>query len=96
MNKGQLIEALAEESGLARPDATRAVDALFGESGVIARALRAGDKVQVTGFGTFQARERKARTGRNPQTGEAIAIPGASVPAFKPGQQLKDALNTKR
>jgi DNA-binding protein HU-beta len=92
MNKGQLIEALAEASGLGRPDATRAVDALFGEGGVIVHALRGGDKVQITGFGTFQTRDRAARTGRNPQTGEPIAIPGAKVPAFKAGQQLKDAL----
>jgi len=93
VNKGQLIDALAEQANLAKPEAARAVDALFGPDGIIAQELRNGQKVQGTGFGTFLARARAARQGRDPRTGNAIAIPAASVPAFKPGQQLRDSLN---
>ncbi|HEX9692888.1 MAG TPA: HU family DNA-binding protein [Gemmatimonadales bacterium] len=93
MNKTDLIESLAAEANLSKAEAGRAIDALFGTSGVIANALKGGDRVQITGFGTFQARKRAARTGRNPKTGEAINIAAAVAPAFKPGQGLKDALN---
>jgi DNA-binding protein HU-beta len=93
MNKGQLIDELARVAELAKPDATRAVEALFGPDGIIARELRGGEKVQVTGFGTFLARRRAARQGRDPRTGETISIAAAAIPAFKPGQQLRDALN---
>ena len=93
MNKTELIEALASQAGLSKADAGRAVEALFGDDGLIAGTLRKGDRVQITGFGTFVARKRAARTGRDPRTGAEINISAANVPAFKPGQALKDALN---
>jgi len=96
VNKAELIDALAAQAGLQKTDATRAVEALFNPDGVIARELRAGRKVQVTGFGTFQVRQRAARTGRNPQTGATITIAAAVQPAFKPGQGLRDVLNPPR
>ncbi|OQP02933.1 DNA-binding protein [Geobacillus sp. 44B] len=89
MNKTELINAVAETSGLSKKDATKAVDAVF-ES--ITEALRKGDKVQLIGFGNFEVRERAARKGRNPQTGEEMEIPASKVPAFKPGKALKDAV----
>jgi DNA-binding protein HU-beta len=92
VNKSELIDALADHAGLPKPEAGRAIDALFGPRGVIARALRGGQKVQITGFGTFQVRARAARTGRDPRTGAPVAIPAASIPAFKPGQQLREAM----
>ena len=93
MNKVELIEALASRANLSKADAGRAVDALFNGDGVIAGELRGGSRVQITGFGTFQVRDRAARTGRDPRTGQPIAIKEAKVPAFKAGQVLKDALN---
>ncbi len=93
MNKSELIEALAEGAGLSKADAGRAIDELFGSDGIIAKQLRKDDKVQITGFGTFLARKRSARMGRDPRTGDAIQIEAATLPAFRPGQALKDALN---
>jgi DNA-binding protein HU-beta len=93
VNKTELIEALASQAGLSKADAGRAVEALFGDDGLIAGTLRKGDRVQITGFGTFVARKRAARTGRDPRSGAEIKISAANVPAFKPGQALKDALN---
>ena len=93
VNKTELIEALASQAGLSKADAGRAVEALFGDDGLIAGTLRKGDRVQITGFGTFVARKRAARTGRDPRTGGTIQISAANVPAFKAGQALKDALN---
>lgn len=93
VNKAELIEMVAARADLKKAEATRAIEALFDGDGVIVDALRKGGKVQVTGFGTFQARNRPARTGRNPQTGAAIEIKAATVPTFKPGQVFKDALN---
>jgi DNA-binding protein HU-beta len=69
------------------------VEALFGEDGLIAKELRSGSKVQITGFGSFVARKRAARAGRDPRTGNTIQIAAATVPAFKAGQGLKDAVN---
>ncbi|KOO44089.1 HU family DNA-binding protein [Priestia koreensis] len=89
MNKTDLINAVSEASELSKKDATKAVDAVF-ES--ILDALKDGDKVQLIGFGNFEVRERAARKGRNPQTGEEIEIPASKVPAFKPGKALKDAV----
>ena len=93
MNKLELIEALASRINLSKADAGRAVDALFNADGVIAGELRGGSRVQITGFGSFQVRDRAARTGRDPRTGNPISIKAAKVPAFKAGQGLKDALN---
>lgn len=88
-NKAQLIETVAEKTGLTKKDATVAVDAVFGS---IQDFLTEGEKVQLIGFGNFEVRERAARKGRNPQTGDEIEIPASKVPAFKPGKALKDAV----
>ncbi|HSW34271.1 MAG TPA: HU family DNA-binding protein [Steroidobacteraceae bacterium] len=90
MNKNELIEAVAERTGLAKSDAARAVEAVLG---TVTEALQRGDTVALSGFGSFLSKVRAARTGRNPRTGESIAIPASRVPAFKAGKGLKDALN---
>ncbi len=90
MNKSELIEAVAESADLSKAAAARAVDAMVDS---VTDALREGDQVTLVGFGTFTVRERAARTGRNPRTGEAINIPASKVPGFKPGKALKDAIN---
>ncbi|MFV2006632.1 MAG: HU family DNA-binding protein [Longimicrobiales bacterium] len=92
MNKSELVDALATSSGLTKADSARAIDALFGSSGVIARALRREERVQITGFGTFEAKHRKARTGRNPRTGATIMIPASKSPGFRAGKGFKDAI----
>ena len=89
MNKTELINAVAEKTELSKKDATNAVDAVFE---VITGSLQDNEKVQLIGFGNFEVRERAARKGRNPQTGEEIEIPASNVPAFKPGKALKDAV----
>ncbi|USG63522.1 HU family DNA-binding protein [Brevibacillus ruminantium] len=89
MNKTELIAKVAETTELTKKDATKAVDAVLD---AIADALKQGDKVQLIGFGNFEVRERAARKGRNPQTGEEIEIASSKVPAFKPGKQLKDSI----
>ncbi|WP_400163796.1 HU family DNA-binding protein [Brevibacillus sp. TJ4] len=89
MNKTELIAKVAETTELTKKDATKAVDAVLD---AIAEALKSGDKVQLIGFGNFEVRERAARKGRNPQTGEEIDIASSKVPAFKPGKQLKDSI----
>lgn len=89
MNKSELISAVAEKSSLTKSEAGRAVDATIE---VIGEALKAGDAVTLLGFGTFAVKERKERSGRNPQTGETIQIKASSVPSFKAGKGLKDAL----
>jgi DNA-binding protein HU-beta len=90
LNKSELIASIAEKSGLTKKDSEKALNA-FIES--VEEALVKGDKVQLVGFGTFEVRERSARKGRNPQTGDEIDIPAASVPAFKAGKALKDKVN---
>ncbi|MBL8225860.1 MAG: HU family DNA-binding protein [Chromatiales bacterium] len=90
MNKGELIDVVAGEAGLSKADATRAVEALLG---AVTKALKAGDQVALVGFGTFVAKKRAAREGRNPRTGEMIQIPASIVPGFKAGKALKDAVN---
>ncbi|MFZ7104725.1 MAG: HU family DNA-binding protein [Peptococcaceae bacterium] len=89
MNKTELISSVAEKSELTKKDAEKAVNALFAS---VEETLSRGEKVQLVGFGTFEVRERKERTGRNPQTGEEIQIPAAKVPAFKAGKSLKEAV----
>ncbi|SIT66490.1 HU family DNA-binding protein [Edaphobacillus lindanitolerans] len=89
MNKTDLVNSVAEATGLSRKDATNAVESVFNS---ISDALAEGDKVQLIGFGNFEVRERAARKGRNPQSGEEIEIAASKVPAFKPGKALKDAV----
>jgi DNA-binding protein HU-beta len=89
MNKTDLVTRVAEMAEISKKDATKAVDAVFGS---ISEALQGGDKVQLVGFGNFEVRERSARKGRNPQTGEEIEIAASKVPAFKPGKALKDGI----
>jgi DNA-binding protein HU-beta len=94
VNKGELVDQLAARADLSKAEAGRVVDALFDvEKGIISSVLRNGQKVQITGFGNFEARKRAARTGRNPRTGETIQIAATVNPAFKAGKGLKDALN---
>lgn len=89
MNKNEFVTAIADKSGLTKKDAEAALNAY---TEVVTDALKAGDSVQLIGFGTFEVRERAARQGHNPHTGEAIEIAAAKAPAFKPGKALKDAI----
>ena len=89
MNKGQLIEAVANDANLTKAQAQAALDALVG---TVKRTLRGGDKVTLVGFGTFSASTRAARMGRNPQTGQPIHIPARRVAKFSAGKALKDAI----
>ena len=90
MNKAELIDAVADDSDLTKASAERALDSAIEN---ITNALRGGDSVTLVGFGTFTVRQREARMGRNPRTGEAIQIKASRVPGFKAGKALKDALN---
>lgn len=90
MNKSELIDAVAGGAELSRADATRATDAVLDN---IIAALGKGDQVVLAGFGTFSVRERAARAGRNPQTGETIQIKASKSPGFKAGKAFKDAVN---
>lgn len=93
MNKSEFVEALAEKMDTTKVEAQRIVDAVFDtKEGVIASTLKGGDRVQITGFGTFETRRRKARTGRNPRTGEEIRIGPTVSPSFRPGKALKEAV----
>ena len=93
MNKSDLVDALAGNTGMTKADAARAVDALFSPAnGIIATNLKGGGRVQITGFGTFEAKNRKARTGRNPRTGETIRIAATKTPSFRAGKGLKDGI----
>ena len=89
MNKTELIAAAAEASGLTKKDTERVINAAID---AITASLTAGDKVQISGFGTFEVKEREARIGRNPHTREAVEIPATKVPAFKPSKALKDTV----
>ena len=90
MNKSELVANVAEKSGLTKKDAEKAVAAIFAS---IQGALVEGDKVQLIGFGTFEVKDRAARKGRNPQTGEELEIKASKNPVFKAGKALKDAVN---
>ena len=97
MNKSELTQKLAERTNLSKSDASKAVEALFSsEDGIIAQALRGGEKVQITGFGSFETRSREARTGRNPRTGKEIKIAASTNAAFRAGKGLKDSIGKKR
>ena len=89
MKKTDLIAAVAEQSGLSKKDAEKAINATID---TIIKAVADGDKIQLTGFGTFEQRQRNARTGVDPRTGNSIEIPASKVPAFKAGKALKDAV----
>lgn len=90
MNKTELTAIVAEKTSVSKKDASAAVNALFN---AIENALVTGEKVQIAGFGSFETRERAARTGKNPQTGEAVEIAACKAPAFKAGKALKEAVN---
>ena len=90
MNKSELIDAIAASADLSKASAGRALDAVTDS---ITAALKNGDQVALVGFGTFVVKERAARTGRNPKTGEPIEIAAANIPSFKAGKALKDAVN---
>lgn len=98
MNKTELTEKLAKKSEMSLREARVIVNSLFDpdpRQGIIAGELKRGQKVQLTGFGTFESRKRKKRMGRNPQTGQEILIPAAKSPAFSAGKALKDSLNNR-
>ncbi|MDZ7663230.1 HU family DNA-binding protein [Thiohalophilus sp.] len=90
MNKAELIDAVAEGADISKAAATRAVDTMFDK---ITDSLKQGNQVTLVGFGTFSVKDRAARTGRNPRTGEPIQIAASRVPGFKAGKALKDAVN---
>ncbi|MBE7030689.1 MAG: HU family DNA-binding protein [Ruminococcaceae bacterium] len=89
MNKSDLVAKIAEKADLTKKDAEKALNA-FVES--VTEGLKKGDKISLVGFGTFETKKRAARKGKNPQTGAVINIPAATVPAFKVGKGLKDAV----
>jgi len=89
VNKQQLIDSVSERANLTKKDAEKAINAVIDS---IKGALNEGDKVALVGFGTFEVRTRAERSGRNPQTGEQIKVPGGKVPAFKPGKELKESV----
>lgn len=90
MNKQELVNAIANETGLSKKDTEATINSFVN---VVSNALVNKDKVQLIGFGTFETRERAARTGKNPQTGEALNIPACIAPAFKAGKALKEKVN---
>ena len=90
MNKQEMIATVADVAGLSRGDASKAVEAVFD---TITSTLKRGHEVRLVGFGTFSVTKRKASTGRNPRTGEPMAIKASTQPKFRPGKGLKDACN---
>ncbi len=90
MNKNELIAAVADQAGLTKADASKAVEAVFD---TVTGALKKGDDVRLVGFGTFSVSKRKASVGRNPRNGEPMNIPASTQPKFKAGKGLKDAVN---
>lgn len=90
MNKNELIEEVSDKTGFTKSDTQKFVNAYVD---VISKTLRKGKEVQLIGFGTFRVTKRKARTGRNPQTGKELKIPAKKVPVFRPGKALKDLVS---
>jgi DNA-binding protein HU-beta len=95
VNKAELTAALAMRTKMSKADAGRAIEALFDDKGIIAGELKKGAKVQITGFGNFETRRRKARTARNPRTGRAMTIKASVAPVFRAGKGLKDLVNRR-
>ena len=89
MNKNDLVSTVADKTGLTKKDSEKAVNAVFDGIG---ETLAQGGRVSLVGFGTFEVRSRKARTGRNPQTGETITIPASQVPTFRAGKALRESI----
>ena len=92
MKKSEFVTVVAEQTGLSKKDTEKTIDAAFTALGDL---LAGGDKLQISGFGSFETKERAARTGHNPRTGEAIEIAAATLPVFKPGKALKDKVDAK-
>ncbi len=90
MNKSDLVDAIAADAGISKASANKALDSFVENVG---KALESGDSVSLVGFGTFTVSDRKARKGRNPQTGAEIEIPSSKAPVFKAGSKLKDRIN---
>lgn len=91
MTKADLIEEVAQAAEVTRKDSEKIVEAILDS---IVQSLRAGDKIEIRGFGSFRTRQRQARLGRNPKTGEKVPVPARRVPFFKPSKELKDGVNT--
>jgi DNA-binding protein HU-beta len=96
LTKQEMVQALAQRLELSRAQAAAAVDALFARDGIIATELKKGGQVRIAGFGNFEIRKRAGRRGRDPRTGGEIAIKASTVPAFRPGQALKDLVARRR
>lgn len=92
MKKNDLVTLVASQTGLSKKDTEKTVDLVFA---AIGDALAAGDKVQISGFGSFETRQRAARVGHNPRTGEEIQIAASKIPVFKPGKTLKDKVDAE-
>ncbi|MBV9049206.1 MAG: HU family DNA-binding protein [Solirubrobacterales bacterium] len=93
MNKSELVDAVAKDAGLTKADAARALDSLVT---TVTKTLKKGDEVAITGFGKWSVAKRGARTGRNPQTGQAVKIRASKTPKFTPGATLRGAVNPRR
>jgi integration host factor subunit beta len=91
MTKAGLIEEISRDVKMTQKDSEMIIDVIFDS---VVRALRRGDKVEIRGFGSFRTRQRQARMGRNPKTGERVEVPAKRVPHFKPSKELKDLVNT--
>ncbi len=91
MTKADLIEEVSRLAELTRKDSEMIVETVFDS---IVRSLRAGDKIEIRGFGSFRTRQRKPRVGRNPKTGERVDVPSKTIPFFKPSKELRDSVNT--
>lgn len=92
MTKADLIEEVSRTVSMTRRDSEVIVETIFDS---IIKSLRAGDKIEIRGFGSFRTRQRRARMGRNPKTGEQVAVPARKVPFFKPSKELKDGINSQ-
>ena len=92
MTKADLIEEVARVVEVTRKDAEVIVEGIFSS---IVKSLRNGDKIEIRGFGSFRTRQRQGRTGRNPQSGEQVQVPPKTIPFFKPGKELRDAVNER-
>lgn len=95
MNKQEMVDALAAKLDTSKAQTGEIIDAIFSTDGVIPKALKKGEKVQIAGFGNFETRKRAARQGRNPQTGATIRIKASTVAAFRPAKALKELVNRR-